>query len=116
MVDQAYSLNADMAQANALQYIPKGMVVYDITGKKVGTVKYFQAPSASINPDLAEFPPELRSSSMPDEMIYRMLNAGFICVNAGVLAKNRFVMLHQIDHIWNDKVHLRVVADTLIKA
>jgi hypothetical protein len=82
----------------------------------VGTVKYFQAPSAVANPSLAEFPPELRGSSMPDEMIYRMLNAGFICVNAGLLAKNRFVMLHQIDHVWKDKIHLRAAADALIKA
>ena len=109
-------MNAEATNPDVVQYIPKGMIVYDATGKKVGTVKYFQAPSASINPDLAEFPPELRSSSMPDEMIYRILNAGFICVNAGLLAKDRFVLLHQIDHVWKDKVHLRAIADTLIKA
>ena len=59
---------------------------------------------------------QLRHSSMPDEMIYRMLNAGFICVKGGLLARDRFVFLSQINQVRNGEVYLNASADDLIRA
>jgi hypothetical protein len=54
--------------------------------------------------------------SMPDELILRLLNTGFIRVNVGFLAKDRYVFLSQIHHITDDAVRLRTSIDNLVKA
>ena len=116
MVNSIYEMDTEPRKPETLDYIPEGLPVFDTDGKKVGTVKYFQSPSYSANPSLSEFPPELRDSSMPDEMIYRMLNAGFICVKAGLLARDRFVFLSQINQVRNGEVYLAASAYDLIRA
>ena len=116
MVNSIYEMDTEPRKPEEFDYIPENLPVFDTNGKKVGTVKYFQAPSTSDNPNLSKFPLDLRNSSMPDEVIYRMLNAGFICVDAGLLAKDRFVFLRQINQVRNGEVYLDVSVHDLIKA
>ena len=116
MVNSMYDMDTEPRRPEAFEYIPEGFVVLDANGNKVGTVKHFQPPSTSAFPDLGDFPSFLRSSSMPDELIFRILSAGFICLNAGFLAKDRFVLLHQIDYVGDGEVYLLASAGDLIKA
>jgi hypothetical protein len=116
MTNNLYEMETELRRPEVFEYIPEGIAAYDVNGKKVGTVKHFQAPSTSAYPELTDFPLALRSNSMPDELIFRILNAGFICINAGFLAKDRFAFLHQIDHVKDDEVHLVASMDDLIKA
>jgi hypothetical protein len=116
MLNEMYDMETEPNKPEILIYIPEGLAVIDVNGKRVGTVRYFQAPSTSAYPDLSDFPPELRSSSMPDELVLRFLSTGFICVNAGFLARDRFVFLYQVDHVTDSAVYLETSADNLLKA
>jgi hypothetical protein len=116
MLNNLYEMDTEPRKREGFAHIPEGLTVIDADGNKVGMVKHFQPPSSSAFPDLSEFPHKLRRSSMPDELIFRILSAGFICVNAGLLAKDRFVFLYQVDEVEDDAVYLFASADDLIKA
>jgi hypothetical protein len=116
-LDNLYDMDdTEPNKRTTIKHIGEGLPVYDVNDKKVGTVKHFQGPSTAAYPELSEFPAELRSSAMPDELISRLLSAGFICVNAGFLAKDRFVFLYQIDYVIDEEVYLIASFDDLIKA
>jgi hypothetical protein len=116
MLDEMYEMETQPNKPEIRITIEQGIAVIDADGKKVGTVKHFHPPSASAYPDLSDFPPALRNTSMPDELILRFLTSGFLCVDTGFLAKDRFVFLTQVDHITDDEVYLHAYADELLKA
>jgi len=116
MVNNLYEIDTEPRKPKTFNHIPKGLTVIDIHGSMVGSVKHFQRPSKSGLPALSEFPPHLRNTSMPHELIFRILDAGFVCVDTGFLAKNRFVLLYQIDQIKGDSVYLFASTNDLIKA
>jgi hypothetical protein len=116
MLNDVFEMDTEPHVPEVFDYIPEGITVYDVNDLKVGTVKYFQPPSTTHNPSLDDFPPEFRTMSMPDELILRLLNTGFVRVNVGFLAKDRYVFLSQIHHITDDAVRLRTSIDNLVKA
>ena len=99
---------------NVLSQIDEGHAVFDITGRKLGKIGYIQYPSYSSTPDLAEFPVDLTAKKLPDELVYRLLRAGFICVNTGWLSKDRLVVLDQIAGATSGEIFLKVSDEDLI--
>jgi len=116
MFEDIYEMETEPNRPEILDFIPDGIAIIDVDGKKVGTVKHYQAPSATAFPDLRDFPPMLRTASMPDELVFHMLKAGFMAVNTGFFSKDRFVLLHQIDYVTDDEVFLDTSGDDLLKA
>lgn len=123
-------------QHTLLTSIREGMEVYDSRGDKVGTVEdlYFGASSdemdnhgvgAATAPD-----PSLRENNLvddiaagifggddlPEEMRKRLINEGFIRIDAANLfGRDRYVLPEQINRVHNDHVHLNVPGDQLLK-
>lgn len=123
-------------QHSVLTSIREGMEVYDSHGEKVGTVEdlYFGASSdemdahgvgAATAPD-----PSLRennivddiaegifgSDDLPEEMRKRLINEGFLRVDAANLfGSDRYVLPEQIDRVHKDHVHLNVPRNQLLK-
>ena len=119
-----------------LKNVHEGMEVYDNRNKRIGKVEelYFGASSdetmkhgagAATAPD-----PNLRdntliddiarglfdSEDIPDEMRQRLVNDGFLRMDAsGILAGDRYVLPEQIDHVADDHVYLNVMLDDLLK-
>ena len=94
--------------------IEEGIEVYDLAGVKIGKVKHIQLPSHSHNPSLADFPYDLGNKNIPSEMAYRLLRSGFICVNAGLLARDRLVTPTEIAVIFDGTVRLNVKKNDLM--
>ena len=116
MLDNLFEMETEPSKPELFTNIPRGLTVIDVDGKKVGTVMYYQPPPPTLNPPITNFPPELRTNNMPDELIFRLLSTGFICVNAGLLARDRFVYLFQVDSVTDSEVHLTASMDSLHKA
>jgi hypothetical protein len=119
-----------------LKYIHKDMTVYDSNNDNIGTVRdfYFGADSdemkrhgagAATAPD-----PALRESSLiddialglfgkddlPEEMQQRLINEGFIRIDAhGLFASDRFALADQIDRVVGENIYLNVPGDGLLK-
>jgi hypothetical protein len=112
------------------------MTVYDSNNDNIGTVRdfYFGADSdemkrhgagAATAPD-----PALRESSLiddialglfgkddlPEEMQQRLINEGFIRIDAhGLFVSDRFALADQIDRVVGENVYLNVPGDGLLK-
>lgn len=113
MVRQSYTSEKE---TQTLMGIREGMLVYDRENTKVGTVKYVQLPDESDIPDLgAETMHGSKVDKMPEVLRARLRQEGFVQVDSGLFAPDRYIMPHQIEAVSDDGVKLRVAKDTLIK-
>jgi hypothetical protein len=122
-----------------MRHVREGMQVFDREGKKVGKVTqvFFGADDANIEEGVgsraglsapaADNPTQTAGTyganleaafgsgdRGPDVLRRRLERAGYIRIEGGLLSTDRFAMPDQIDHIENDRVDLRVVADQLM--
>jgi hypothetical protein len=103
------------------------MPVYDIQGRKVGTVAYAHpgldesAPAWSLKPGAGvneeHVPAEVRDmiprDLEPPEIRQRMLQLGFLKISPGPMLPERFVLPEQIDFVSDEGVRLTVSRDRL---
>ena len=134
-LDTQRPLDANKPQS-ILKSVHEGMEVYDSANKKAGKVKelYFGASSDEMmrhGPGAATAPdPSLRDNSLiddiargifdstdvPEEMQQRLINDGFIRIDAaGIFTGDRFVLPEQIDHVDGNNVYLNISRDGLLK-
>lgn len=122
-------------QHGPLTQVREGMDVYDCAERKVGTVKTIylgnssatarargQAPATtgsqgdrddSLIAELAEvFAPQDR---LPEAIRGRLLREGYVAIDGGFLAGDRFATADQIGSVREDHVVLTVAEDGLIK-
>jgi hypothetical protein len=123
-----------MMMKNMLIQVKEHMLVYDSAGKKIGAVKTVQlgdedlerpgveTSTAQTNEvvgneliqDLAKAF-ELRDE-VPDELRERLERYGYIRVDTGFLASDRYASADQIANVTADRVDLNVTKDELIAA
>jgi sporulation protein YlmC with PRC-barrel domain len=122
-----------MVSENRLTDVQQGMEVYDQAGDKVGTVSRVVfgvgdtlteervTPTGidlsvreedSIVDNIAEvFAGE---SNMPEVVRKRLVNDGFIQIDAGLLHSDRYATPDQVANVGDDRVTLNVAGDELI--
>ncbi len=98
-------------QNQVLASIREGMVIYDWDDKKVGEVKYVQFPSESAEetlflPGMDKIPPDMRN---------HLLREGFVMVEGGLFAPDRFIMPNQILEVSDREITLNVLKAELIR-
>ncbi len=123
-----------MQKQNLMTNIKKGMTVYARDGKRVGRVDDMQfgdedLSRRGVETSGAENPRHLDDSLVdivvdallgpddtPKEIRERLLRYGFLKVDAGLLASDRYVEADQIASVSGDRVELNVTQDELVKA
>ncbi|MBI5959464.1 MAG: hypothetical protein HY866_12060 [Chloroflexi bacterium] len=112
-----------------LQYVQEGMKVYDRQGSKVGKViqvysgayEYLPGEKAVALMDLDKelLPDAVRglfsSDRFPAEVRERLLQIGFIKIDTGLFASDRYALGDQVDMVHDDGVYLRVDKDETLK-
>jgi len=132
-------LNGDLEYGtviqNTMQQIRDGMTVYDRTGAAIGVVEFVRfgeedptqpGPETITGSEventagtwLVESIAEVfgADDNLPDTLRSRLIRHGFVRVDAGLLASDRFVLPDQIASVTNEGVRLHVTDDELIKA
>ena len=115
-----------------LASVREGMEVYARDGKKIGTVEtvqFGQEDPAAPGPETAtvheqdtgrgslveNFAEALGAGEeLPEVFRARLLRNGYVKVDAGLLASDRYVMADQIAAVAGDRVELHVSKDELI--
>ncbi|MBI5668552.1 MAG: hypothetical protein HZC41_11150 [Chloroflexi bacterium] len=117
---------------NVMAQIREGMTVYDRTGAAIGKVSFVRfgdenphqpGPEtvtgsrvdnygSSLVEEIAEV---FNDDDLPETLRDRLLRHGFIRIDAGLLALDRFALPDQIAGVDGDGVRLRVTDDELIK-
>jgi hypothetical protein len=94
-----------------LLMIPQGTAVYDADNHKVGKVKDVQLSAQSGEA------PNLSGSfyNLPNELQIHLMRAGFIQIDCGLFARDRFITPNQIETIRDDGLKLNVTSSELIK-
>lgn len=96
-----------------LRGIREGMPVYDWENKRLGTVKYVQYPDENVAVNLTMYITSL--DNVPVDMRTRLLREGFIQVEGGLFAADRYVTPDQIYKVTNDHIKLRVIREAVLK-
>lgn len=113
-----------------LTYVQKSMTVYDRQGAKVGKVNFVYpgvnddyltewniVPGTSVDEDL--LPDEVRDAlpedRVPAEVRERLLQMGFVKINTGLLATDRYALPEQIESVRSDSVYLSVDENDTLK-
>jgi hypothetical protein len=112
-----------MEVQSQLDYIFKGMEVYDWNGDHVGTVEYvyFGADtSADEMFDIDTLKSELSEAmggikGFPTPVYSRLHRYGFIRVKRGFLRPDMFIVPQQIANVEDDRVYLSVETHALLK-
>jgi hypothetical protein len=133
--------NTDLEDATGAQSIlsriHKGMAVYDVTDHRIGTVDFVHFGAASeTQQELGLGPatstkadsPDMRRDTIidniaeafhpdevPQELQEKLLVSGYIRLDAGLFAADRFIVPEQIASVTGDKVQLSVNKDQLVK-
>ncbi len=123
---------------DVLTLIREGMSVYDTRNDRIGTVDevYFGAASdaqqelgtgpATVTPSDApqmrddsiidRFAEVFRDADLPDEVREKLLHSGYIRLDSsGIFTRDRFITPDQIRGVADDKVHLAITRDHLLK-
>lgn len=104
MIQQACSLQKE---SHILGQIREGMVVYDWDNRKVGTVKYVQFPNEKI--------PISGLDHAPDVARNRLIREGYIQVQAGLFALDRYVLPEQVLEINDGHIILNYLKIELLQ-
>lgn len=105
-----------------LEYVQEGMKVYDSQGVKLGKVSlvfsgaYEYLPQnkalAVMELDESMLPDTVRElfspGRIPNEVRERLFQMGFIKINTGLFASDRYVPGDEIASVRNDSVHLSI--------
>lgn len=98
---------------DTLSWVREGMPVFDDIDHKIGTVKYVQFADGSADA-LAAKPAEFYH--LPPEVQVRLAHHGFVQIDCGFLARDRFALPEQIMQLSDDGLKLNVTGESLIKA
>lgn len=130
-------LSEPYQKGNLLRQVHEGMKVYDREAKDVGTVDgvYIsevspEAARRGLGPAVAEnqnanqpqsgilqdFAKVFEEDQVPEDVKRRLLDNGFVRVNApGLFSADRYVLPEQVDRVNDNKVVLNVSRQELIK-
>jgi len=103
---------SDSQAYRTLSWIREGMTVIDRENRKIGKVKYVQFTDGVDEPAF-EMPSEFRH--LPREVQTRLMRDGFIQIDAGLFARDRFATPDQIAGMTDEGLRLTVVEDRLVK-
>lgn len=120
--------------SNPLTNVKEGMAVVDLAGDRVGTVRVVRfsdenpnTPEAevatartyekpdSLVEDFAEALVADPADDMPETLRARLVQAGYIRIDTGLLRSDRFATADQVAGVHEDHVHLNVSIDELVK-
>jgi hypothetical protein len=116
-------------QQNLLSFVEEGMAVYDRQGKKIGKVGLaFPGANAMLSGEQAVkvtevdetlLADEVRASLPPERVLpevrQRLFQAGFLKINTGLLAPDRYALADQVETVTSDRVYLGVNKDETLK-
>ncbi len=116
-------------QAPLLKYAEEGMTVYDRQGNKIGKVSLVYAgpddylPAGSnlsvIDVDENLLPEAVRNlfppNRVPDTVRKRLFQTGFLKINTGLLASDRYALADQVEVVRSDSIYLKVDKDKTLK-
>jgi hypothetical protein len=103
----------DTESFRTLSWIREGMTVIDRENHKIGRVKYIQFSDGIDEPSF-ELPAAFRR--LPQEVQTSMIREGFIQIDAGLFARDRFATPEQISGMTDEGLRLNVREDRLAKA
>jgi hypothetical protein len=109
----AQTLHLSEKEDQMLKDIREGMPVYDWENKRLGTVKYIQFPDENAAVNLTMYIISL--DNVPADMRTRLLREGFVQVEGGLFAPDRYVTPDQIFMVTNDHIKLRVIREAVLK-
>ncbi len=108
-----------------LRQVQESMMVYDREGGQVGRVDYVHFGADKYASEWNFFPetesePEdifgvMPEERVPEEMRERLLQTGFVKINTGLLATDRYILPEQIESVSSDSVHLNVHEEDTLK-
>lgn len=118
---------------NVMAQIREGMTVHDRTGAaigKVSAIRFGEEDPRQPGPEtvtgsrtdnygsslVEEIAEVFTGDGLPETLRDRLIRHGFIRIDAGLLALDRFVLPEQVAGVDEDGVRLRVTDDELIKA
>ncbi len=119
---------------NVMLQIREGMTVYDRSGAAIGTVEFVrfsdedphQPGTETVTGSPADTPTGswlvediarvFSDDDLPETLRDRLVRHGFVRVDAGLLASDRFVLPDQIADVNEAGVYLQVTDNELIKA
>ena len=112
-----------MELQSQLDYIFKGMEVYDWNGDPVGTVEYvYFGGDSGVNevPDIDSLKNEMSEAmggvkGFPTPVYSRLHRYGFIRAKRGFLRADVFIVPQQIANVEDDRVYLSVESNALLK-
>lgn len=112
-----------MEAHDQLNYITNGMDVFDVNGKRVGTVQHIYSGNDMVltnNPDMQTVRAELQEAlggekDFPTPVYSRLYRYGFLHVRRGLFLPDVFIVPQQIDDVEEASLYLNVPIDELLK-
>jgi hypothetical protein len=112
-----------MEAHNQLNYIINGMDVFDVNGKRIGSVEYIyhgKDTTLTDNPNIETLQAEMHEAlggtkDFPYPVYSRLYHYGFIRVGRNFFQSDIFVVPQQIDDIEEASVYLNAATDALLK-
>lgn len=112
-----------------IEYVQEGMKVYDRQGEKVGKVNLVYSGAYEYLPEgkaiaLLEMDDEMlpdtvrqlfHPSRVPSKLRERLYQMGFVKINTGLLAADRYALADQIESVGSDTIRLKVDKDDTLK-
>lgn len=105
------SLPTTAERERLLADIHEGMPVYDLMNEKIGRVCYVQL--ANDLSDEAIIASSQHLENAPGEVRVRLLKSGFIRIDSGLLRKDYFVPLSEVDGLRHDGIRLHLPREKL---
>lgn len=96
-----------------LMGIQEGMPVFDLNNRRVGTVKHVQFADDMIED--AFVADDLTVQNADETVRRRLLKAGFIKINTGLLRRDQYATSDMIEYVGGDGVQLNVLRERLMK-
>ncbi|MAS38083.1 MAG: hypothetical protein CL610_29070 [Anaerolineaceae bacterium] len=89
------------------------MPVFDLNNRRVGTVKHVQFADDMIED--AFVADDLTVQNADETVRRRLLKAGFIKINTGLLRRDQYATSDMIEYVGGDGVQLNVLRERLMK-
>ncbi len=127
---QDFVYDTQRSANNLLEHISQGMLVYDVMGERVGTVRFvrfgYETPDTPEVATATGYDEQSFISArtmiadpaedLPDPLRKRLMHTGYIRIDTGIFRADCFATSDQIAAANHDSVTLSVRADELIRA
>ena len=92
--------------------IQPGMPVYDLISQRLGTVGYIWLPDGVVDEVLLNEDSHVQNA--PEEVQARLLQGGYMRIDRGLLRKDYYVPISEIEGVVDHEVYLNMLREELL--